>query len=51
VPVYINNINNDVEEFKDIGNLIFIQYFINNILNNKFKINLEKIELANLQAL
>ncbi len=35
MPVYINNINDDMEGFKDIGNLISVQDFINNIMNNK----------------
>jgi hypothetical protein len=33
MPVYINNINNDMEGFSDIGNLVSMQDIISNILN------------------
>lgn len=35
VPVYVNNINNDMEEFKSIGSLVSLHDMIANIMNYK----------------
>ncbi|MGD9570014.1 MAG: hypothetical protein AB7V48_17165 [Sedimentibacter sp.] len=37
LPVYINNINNDMEEFKDIGNLVSLDEFVANVMKNEIK--------------
>lgn len=34
IPIYINNINNDMEKFKSLGTLISFDQYIANIMNN-----------------
>jgi len=35
IPIYINNLNNDMEKFKVIGTLISLNDFITNVMNHK----------------
>lgn len=37
LPVYINNINNDMEEFNDIGDLVSLDEFVANVMKNEIK--------------
>lgn len=37
LPIYINNINNDMEEIKDIGDLVSLDEFVVNIMKNEIK--------------
>lgn len=37
LPAYINNINNDMEEFNDIGHLVSLDEFVDNVIKNEIK--------------